>query len=120
MTRPTPKTFAANFPRRAAGILPVQPRFSFRALRQPEPAPKVVTFGIHRLQKRTDTVSETVSENSKMIVENSGGLEQINLDFTGVFASLLELNQTLHVPTGLVRLCGRPGVETPGYCHSLL
>jgi hypothetical protein len=35
-----------------------------------------------------------------MIVENSGGLEQINLDFTGVFASLLELNQTLHVPAG--------------------
>ena len=100
MTRPTPETFAANFPRHAAGLLPVQPQFSFRALRQPEPAPKVVTFGIHRLLKRTDTVSETASENSKMIVENGGGLKRINLDFTGVFAILLELNRTLQVPAG--------------------
>jgi len=85
---------------RAAEPLPVQPQMIHRALRQPELAPKVVTFGIHRLQKRTGTVSETVSENSKMIVENSGGLKRINLYFTGVFAILLELNRTLQVPSG--------------------
>jgi len=87
---------------RAAEPLPVQPQILHRALRQPEPAPKVMTFGIHRLLKRTESVSETVSENSKMIVENSGGLKRINLDFTGVFATLLELNRTLQVPPGRI------------------
>jgi hypothetical protein len=85
---------------RAAEPLTVQPRFIHRALRQPEPAPKVVTFGIHRLQKRTDSVSETVSESSKMIVRNRSGLERFSLDFTGVYAILLELNRTLQVPPG--------------------
>ena len=84
--------------------LPVEPQSIHRALRQPEPAPKVVTFGIHRLQKRTGTVSETVSENSKMIVENSGGLKRINLYFAGVFAILLELNRTLQVPKGQLEI----------------
>jgi hypothetical protein len=90
---------------RAAEPLTVQPRFIHRALRQPEPAPKVVTFGIHIMQKRTDSVSGTVSESSKIIVENCGGLKRINLDFTGVFASLLELNRTLQVPTGHEVIC---------------
>jgi hypothetical protein len=88
---------------RAPEPLTVQPQIIHRALRQPEPAPKVVTFGIRHLPKRTDSVSETVSENSKMIVENSGGLKRINLDFTGIFAILLELNRTLQVPKERLR-----------------
>ena len=38
---------------------------------QPEPAPKVVTFGNHPSQKHTDTVSETVSKSGGGVVKSS-------------------------------------------------
>jgi len=38
------------------------------------------------------TVSETVSKRGGRVVEYSGELNQINIDFTGVFAILLKLN----------------------------
>ena len=38
------------------------------------------------------TVSETVSKRGGRVVKNSGELNQINIDFTGVFAILLKLN----------------------------
>jgi len=61
----------------------------------------------------TGTVSETASENGKMIVENGGGLRRITLDFTSVFAILLELNRTLQVPAGLYQVAGRNGRKLP-------
>jgi hypothetical protein len=41
-------------------------RLFHRALRQPEPAPKAVAFGIHAV----GTVSETVSESRKRVKKN--------------------------------------------------
>jgi hypothetical protein len=67
------------------------------ALRQPKPAPKVVTFGNRHLEKDTGTVSETVSESIARAVKNSGELKQIILDFTGDFAIFLTLNHAFQV-----------------------
>jgi hypothetical protein len=49
------------------------------------------------IQKRTGTVSETVSAEGGGAVENSGELNQIVVDFTGDFAILLALHRTLQV-----------------------
>jgi hypothetical protein len=49
-----------NSKKRAAELLPVQPLSLRRAWRQPEPAPKVVTFGIHRTGIFTDSLQPVV------------------------------------------------------------
>jgi hypothetical protein len=54
-----------EFENRAAEPLTVPPPLVLWALRQPKPAPKVATFGIHRLKICTDTVSESASESSR-------------------------------------------------------
>ncbi|MDD5139540.1 MAG: hypothetical protein PHY43_04670 [Verrucomicrobiales bacterium] len=62
------------------------------------------------------TVSETVSKRGGRVVKNSGELNQINIEFTGDFAILLNLNHAFRsqraVPTNSCSLVSIRGLSS--------